>query len=181
MEGVIQNVKQQPDRWMDCDEPALYFNARWKDLRASHRTFVADLEKMNDIVANCKENSHANQLAEEGKEHETEYSKMNDAFMTEDAVWDTGATGKKAEFNLRRKLEACFTRKLGKTTYKKCHKVMKEYIVDAGVGNMRGMEYKTFTEWMGNRRVTKKCISAGVMRGIEDFIKNWESEDQCTE
>ena len=53
--------------------------------------------------------------------------------------------------------------------------------MEAGVGNMRGMEYKTFTEWMGNRRVTKKCISAVVMRGIEDFIKNWESEDQCTE
>ena len=127
------------------------------------------------------QNAHANQLAQEDKAHKTEDSQMNEDFMTEDAVWDTGATGKKAEFNLRRKLEECFTRKLGKTTSKKCHKVMKEYIVDAGVGNMRGMEYKTFTEWMGNRRVTKKCISAGVMRGIEDFIKNWESEDQCTE
>ena len=27
MEGVIKNIKQQPDRSMDCDEPALYFDA----------------------------------------------------------------------------------------------------------------------------------------------------------
>ena len=59
--------------------------------------------------------------------------------------------------------------------------MMKEYIVDAGVGNMRGMEYKSFTEYMGNRRVSKKCISARVMGGMKDFVTNWESGDQCTE
>ena len=116
-----------------------------------------------------------------GQEHTTENLRMNDAFMMEDAVWDTGVTNQKAESNLQRKLEVCFTRKLGETTYKKCHEVMKKYILDAGVGNMRGMEYKTFTEYMGNRRVSKRCISAGVMRGIEDFITHYESGDQCTE
>ena len=94
-EGVIKNVKQRPYRSMDCDEPALYFDARRKDRRASHRIFVADLEKMNDIVARRKENAHANQLAQEDKAHKTEDSQMNEDFMTEDAVWDTGATGKK--------------------------------------------------------------------------------------
>ena len=46
---------------MDCDELALYIDARWNDLRASHQTFVGDLEKINDILAKCKENAHANQ------------------------------------------------------------------------------------------------------------------------
>ena len=86
MEGLIKNVKQQRDRSMDCDELALYVDARWNDLRASHQTFVADMKKMNDIAAKRKENAHTNQLAEEGKEHETEDYKMNDASMTEDAV-----------------------------------------------------------------------------------------------
>ena len=71
---------------MDYDELALYVDARWNDLRASHQTFVVGLEKMNAIVAKRKENAHANQLAEKGKEHETEDSKMNDAFMAEDEV-----------------------------------------------------------------------------------------------
>ena len=48
-----------------------------------------------------------------GQEHTTEDPKTNDAFMMEDAVWDSGVTGQKADSNLQRKLEVCFKRNLG--------------------------------------------------------------------
>ena len=66
MEGMIKNIKQQPDSSMDCDELALYFDARWKDFRASHQTSVSNLEKMNNIIAKRKEKTHANHSGEKG-------------------------------------------------------------------------------------------------------------------
>ena len=177
MEGVIKNVKQQPDRLLDCDEPALYFYSRWKDLKASNRTFVADLEKMSGVVAKRKENAEADQVAKATKRNETEDAKKNKAFMLEDAVWDTGARGSKAELELRNKLEVVFLKSYGKKNYKVWHKVMKDYIVETGVGTITGMGYDVFGAWMGNRRVSKKDIGAGAMRGMEHFLTNWKKGD----
>ena len=44
---------------MECKELAPYFHAKRKDLNAN---FVVDLEKMNDIVSNCKENARAEKV-----------------------------------------------------------------------------------------------------------------------
>ena len=68
----------------------------------------------------------------------------NEAFMKEDAVWDTEAQDPEAEFKLQRKLEELFLRKCGKKNYKKWHEMMKKHIVDTGVGTVRGVGYDIF-------------------------------------
>ena len=45
MEGVIKNVKGQPDTSMNCVEPALYFYTQFEDSKATHRALVADFER----------------------------------------------------------------------------------------------------------------------------------------
>ena len=72
MEGVIKNVKQQPDRSSDCSKPALYFYSRWKDLQAGNQKFVEDLEKTNHVVTMQKKNTEAENVAKKTKEQKTE-------------------------------------------------------------------------------------------------------------
>jgi hypothetical protein len=36
MEGVFNSIKHQPDRKIDCDEPAFYFHSRFKYLEESN-------------------------------------------------------------------------------------------------------------------------------------------------
>ena len=43
MEAVIKHAKKQPDRILNCGEPALYFHSRHTDLKESNRKFVIDL------------------------------------------------------------------------------------------------------------------------------------------
>ena len=53
-------IKKQPDRRIDCNEPAQYFQARYESLKESNRAFVANLEKTKeDIVDRRKENAEA--------------------------------------------------------------------------------------------------------------------------
>ena len=178
MEGVIKNVKQQPDGSLDCSEPALYFHSRWKDLKATNRTFVADLEKMNHVFVKWKDNTEPENVAKETKERKTKDAMNNEAFMKEDDVWDTGARGSEAEFKLRCKLEEFFLRKYGKKNYRKWHEMTKERIVDTCVGNVRGVGNDIFVAWMGNRRASGKFIGVGAMKGMEHFVTNWESWDK---
>ena len=66
---------------------------------------------MNEFVKRRKENAEATKIADEAKGKKSDDVKENDDFMTEDAVWDAGARGAKAEERLRKKLEQFFMSK----------------------------------------------------------------------
>ena len=53
--------------------------------------------------------------------------------------------------------------------------------MDAGVVTIRGVGCATFINQIGNSWANTKCINAGAMRGMEHFVTNWESGDQCKE
>ena len=93
-EGVISMIKKQLDRKVDCNEPAQYFQARYNSLKESNRVFVANFEKIKDIVHNRKENAEAG--CDEGGTRTaiTEYVIINDATMVDDVPWRTG-TGRR--------------------------------------------------------------------------------------
>ena len=58
---------------------------------------------------------------------------------------------------------------LNKKSVSKWHTIINDHIVDTGVGNLQGMGPSNFAAWMGNKRVSKKCISASTMRGMRHF------------
>jgi len=100
MEGVFSNIKAQPDRQMNCDEPTIYIWLRWKDTKACSRTFEADYERMGATIASRKESVQEPEITDDARE--------NNAFMTEDAIWDTGESRKKYELKLQRQLRKAY-------------------------------------------------------------------------
>ena len=145
MKGVFKNQKQQPDRKRDCGEPALYFHAGWKEFKESSRTFVADLENTDAIVSRRKDNAALAKLSYSAEM--TKDAKENEMFLKENAIWDTGATGLKAETKLMNKLEEIFVEPGGKMNFHKWHIIMKRKIEEDGVGGLKGMAYQFF--WHG--------------------------------
>ena len=85
MEGVIKHFKGQPDKAMNCDEPALYFYTSFEDSKASNRTFVAGLEKAK-WEAERHQGSNKAKTIVENTQQKTEDAVENEALMTEDAV-----------------------------------------------------------------------------------------------
>ena len=41
------------------------------------------------------------------------------------------------------------------------------------------MGYDISAAEMGNHQASGKCISVGAMKGMEHFVTNWESGDNC--
>lgn len=170
MEGVFSNIKAQPDRHMNCDEPAMYIWSRWKDTKACARTFVADYERMGATIDSRKESFQEPDMTEDARE--------NNAFMTEDSIWDTGESGKKYELKLQRQLKGILWRKFGKKQYTKWHSLMKLWIQDQGVGSLQGMEYNNFRAWMNNQRNTDKPINSGALSGMKHFVKYYDQNHE---
>jgi hypothetical protein len=85
MEGVIKNVKSQPNRKMNRDTPALYFHSRWKDLKKNSHTLAVELEKAGKNVTRHKEDATLPSTTTNSKELSID-AKANTAFMGEDAV-----------------------------------------------------------------------------------------------
>ena len=75
--------------------------------------------------------------------------------MKEDAKWGTGARGKKAEGELRKRLEEKFTVVFTTKNYRKWYDAMETHVATTGVGNLAGMSYQRFVLWMGGKRRTK--------------------------
>ncbi len=105
----------------------------------------------------------------------TEDAMENDRSMTQHVEWDTSTKGSEAEWILRRKLRAIFLRQCGKEEYLMWHTIMKNYIVENGIGSIYGMGYETFCVWMGGRcrENTKANILPGTMKGMQNFVKNY--------
>ena len=89
-----------------------------------------------------------------------------------DAVWDMASRGAEAELKLRRDLEEM--RVLHKKSVSKWHTIINDHIVDVGVGNLQGMGPSNFAAWMSGKRLSKKRIGAGAMRGMRHFVSNWD-------
>ena len=173
-EGLIKSIKKQPDRKINCDEAAQYFQARYKDLKQCNRAFVANLQKMNDVVDRRRENAAADINAERGGNDATEDAVNNDAAMVKDAPWGTGRRGPEAEKQLRRKLEERFTEAFDGRNYTQWHAALSNHIVDSGVGTIQGMQYRRFSDWMNGKKTGTKGTSAGALRGMEHFVNHWK-------
>jgi len=113
----------------------------------------------------------------------TDDARANNAFITEDAIWDTGESGKKYELKLQRQLKVVFWRKFGKKEYTKWHSLMKLWIRDQGDGSLQGMEDNIFCAWMNNQHNTDKPINSGALTGMKHFVKYYDQkhEDRNTE
>ena len=85
MEGVIKNVKGQPDTSMNCVEPALYFYTQFEDSKATHRALVADFERAK-VDAEKYQVDDNQKTSVDDIEKKTKVVIENDALMTEDAV-----------------------------------------------------------------------------------------------
>ena len=107
-------------------------------------------------------------------EQKTHDAEENDALMTENAKWGTGARGKKAEGELRQRLEEKFMEVFKTKNYSRWYGAMETHVVSTGVGNLAGMSYDGFVMWMGGKRVTKKLIRNSAMTAMEDFARNWK-------
>ena len=117
MEGVIKNVKGQPDTSTNCVEPALYFYTQFEDSKATNRALVAGIERAKvDVEKYQVDNNQITSV--DDIENKTKDAIENDALMTEDAVWDTGQTGEKAEYKLKTNLEDILIKICGKVCYK---------------------------------------------------------------
>ena len=108
----------------------------------------------------------------------TEDARENNAFMTEDSIWDTGESRKKYELKLQRQLKGILWRKFGKKQYTKWHSLMKLWIQDQGVGSLQGMEYNNFRAWMNNQRNTDKPINSGALSGMKHFVKYYDQNHE---
>ena len=95
--------------------------------------------------------------------------------MKQSAIWDTGATGLKAETKLMNEREEIFIEPGGKMNYYKWHMVMKHKIEEDGVGDLKGMAYHSFLAWMKGGRKKRSRINASAMRGMWHFVEAWKS------
>jgi len=113
----------------------------------------------------------------------TEDARENNAFMTEDAIWDTGEKRKKYELKLQHQQKGIFCRKFGKKEYTRWHGLMKLWTRYQGVGSLQGMEYNNLCAWMNNQRNTDKPINSGALSGVKHFVKYYDQthEDSDTE
>ena len=64
MEGVIKNVKGQPDTSMNCVESALYFHTQFEDSKATNRALVADVERAKVDAEKYQVNNNQKRLVE---------------------------------------------------------------------------------------------------------------------
>lgn len=167
MEGVINNVKVQPDRKMVCDEPALYFHGRWKDDREANRTFTVDLEKMAGTVSWRKGKARKSKVL-------TKDARENEAFMKENSTWDKGRRGLGAQQLLQLKLYDIFKKQKGSINYSYWHDKMTKEIREAGVGDMKGMGYHNFRNWMNGKNGKDRLISESAMKGMQHFVEIME-------
>ena len=85
--------KEEPDSTINFDEPALYFHPRFNHLKESCQTFVAELDKPDDIVIRKKES----------ETRVTGDPPENNKFTIKDIVWDSGATGAPTDDKLQHK------------------------------------------------------------------------------
>ena len=159
---------------IDCNEPAQYFQARYKDLKQCNRAFVADLEKMNDIVDRRREKAEAAKNARRGSNEATKDALNNDVAMMEDAPWGTGGRGPEAEKQLQCKLEERFLEAFEGRNYTQWHKALSYHITDSGVGHLQGMQYRKFVDWMNGNKTGKRGTNTGAMRGMEHFVQHWK-------
>ena len=49
--GGVGNLKQQPDKKMNCAEPTIHLHAKFHERERTCKQFVDDLEQAKDIVA----------------------------------------------------------------------------------------------------------------------------------
>ena len=94
--------------------------------------------------------------------------------MVEDAPWGTGRRGPEAEKQLQRKLEERFTEAFKGRNYKEWHAALRNHVADSAVGNLQGMQYRRFVDWMNGKKTGTKGTSAGALRGMEHFLKHWK-------
>jgi len=172
MEVVIKHAKKQPDRILNCGEPALYFHSRYTDLKQSNRQFVIDLEKAKNIVRRRKENAQFKNTTSQSK---TTDATENEMLMKEDAVWDNGRKGPEAELNLRRQLEEIMVEVHPHRNYQRWYNTLEGYVLDTGVGNLEGMGYRTFLDWMKGKRNKRDSIKGGAMKAMKNFVDNYSA------
>ena len=95
--------------------------------------------------------------------------------MKENTIWDTGATGLKAETKLMNELEEIFKEPGGKMNVHKWHMIMKRKIEEDGVGDLKEMAYHSFLTWMKGGRKKGSRINASAMRDMWHFVEAWKS------
>ena len=78
---------------------------------------------------------------------------------------------------MRKKLNEKLIEVFRTKNYSKWHDAMEKHVVATGVGNLEGMQYRGFVDWMNGKRVAKKFISNSAMTAMEDFVTNWKGGD----
>ena len=126
-----------------------------------------DLEKVGKIVQRRKENAMAKSVGAT-----TADARENMSYMKDDAVWDKGANGFKDEVRLRHMLLKIFSRDGEKINYSEKHRDIKTAIEGKGFGDLRGMQYRAFVDWMKGERVSKSRISAKAMKGMKYYAES---------
>ena len=61
-------------------------------------------------------------------------------------------------------------------TYDEDYSTYDRHISDAGVGNIQGMGYGVFCNWMNGKKRGSKRINARAMKSVEHFVNHWEGE-----
>ena len=51
---------------------------------------------------------------------------------------------------------------------------MSKDIREAGVGDMKGMDYKNFRNWMNGKNGKDRLIGESAMKGMQHFVEHWE-------
>ena len=59
---------------------------------------------------------------------------------------------------------------------KRWHTELSRQISDGGVGNIQGMGYGVFCNWMNGKKRGSKRINARAMKGMEHFVNDWEGK-----
>ena len=61
------------------------------------------------------------------------------------------------------------------TRYRRCYNTLEGYVLDKGVGNLEGMGYRNFLDWMKEKRNIRDCIKRGVMKSVKNFVDSYSA------
>ena len=103
-----------------------------------------------------------------------EDARENEAFMKENSTWDKGRRGLGAQQLLQLKLYDIFKKQKGSINYSYWHDKMTKEIREAGVGDMKGMGYDNFRNWMNGKNGKDRLISESAMKGMQHFVEIME-------
>jgi len=172
-ESIIKWLKGRKDLSLDTSEPAAWALARWHEQREAGKTIVKEHERAAHILTDRKTAKARRMDLMQGA---TSDAIENEDLNNTDMAWGTASNGLKRENELKSKMIDIFDVHVPKGGNSCRYKMLVDHVdnYEHSEGNLKGMKYCKFNEWMNGKRAPGNRIKANVLRAFSSFVRRYE-------